>query len=148
MKDDAFSEFLTSDDTLRVYKGDRLLFASNKERLLPLVDYIASYAPFETGVTVFDRVVGNAAALLLSRISCREIHGGLGSRLAAETLDRFGIRYRFTETVPYILNNRREGMCPMEELSLNKTPEEFYQTLRERLSNSRARGGNHGPENG
>ncbi len=134
MTNDAFDEFLASDDTLRVYKDDRLIFSSGKERLLPLLDYTDSGAPHEDAVTVFDRVVGNAAALLLSRVSCRQVLSELGSDLALETLDRLGIRHTFTETVPYIENNRRDGMCPMEELSLNRTPDEFHQALRERIS--------------
>ena len=142
MKDSKFREFLDSHDTLRVLKDDRLLFSSSRERLLPLVDYIDTCVPYESAITVFDRVVGNAAALLLTRISCREIYGELGSELAAGTLDRFGIRYRFVETVPYIENNRRDGMCPMEELSLNKTPDEFYEALRDRISGSPGVGGN------
>jgi len=146
MKDSKFSEFLNSDDTLRVVKGERLLFSSHKERLLPLVDYIDTCAPYESGVTVFDRVVGNAAALLLTRISCREICGALGSELAAGTLKQYGIQYQFVETVPYIENNRRDGMCPMEELALNKTPDEFYEALRERISGSPGVGGNDGSE--
>ena len=145
MKDSKFSKFLDSEDTLRVFKDKRLLFSSRKERLLPLVDYIDTCVPYENGISVFDRVVGNAAALLLTRISCREVYSGLGSELAAGTLDRFGIRYGFVETVPYIENNRRDGMCPMEELSLNKTPDEFYEALRERIS-SPGTGGNDGPE--
>lgn len=146
MKDSKFSEFLTSDDTLRVFKDEQLLFSSRKERLLPLVDYIDTCVPHESSVTAFDRVVGNAAALLLTRISCREVYSELGSELAAGTLDRFGIRYRFVDTVPYIENNRRDGMCPMEELSQNKTPDEFYQALRERISGSPGVGGNDDPE--
>jgi len=146
MKENKFSEFLTSDDTLRVYKDEQLLFSSRKEQLLPLVDYIDTCAPYESGITVFDRVVGNAAALLLTRISCREVYGELGSELATGTLKQFSIRYRFDETVPHIENNRRDGMCPMEELSLNKTPDEFYEAFRARISGSPGVGGNNDSE--
>lgn len=141
MENGKFNEFRASDDTLRVYKDERLIFASRKERLLPLVDYIDTCAPRESGVTVFDRVVGNAAALLLTRISCREVYGELGSKLAEGTLQQFGIRYHFVETIPYVENNRRDGMCPMEELSSNKTPDEFYESLRTRISGSPNAGG-------
>ena len=134
MKDSLVREFSSSSDTLRVYKGDRLIFASDKERLLPLLEYTDTCAPYEKDVTVLDRAIGNAAALLLTRISCREAYSDLGSELAAETLDRHGISYRFAETVPYVENNRRDGMCPMEELSLGKTPDEFYRALKERVS--------------
>lgn len=131
---DMFSEFLASSDTLQVYKDDRLIFASSKERLLPLVEYIDRFAPYEKDVTVFDRVVGNAAALLLEKISCREIYSSLGSELAARTLSSFGISYHFAETAPYIQNQAGDDMCPMEKLSIGKQPEEFYRALRERLN--------------
>ena len=127
MNEHVFNEFLASHDTLRVYKGSRLLFASNKERLLPLLEYIDKSAPYEKNVIVFDRVVGNAAALLLTKILCREVYSPLGSQHAARTLDSSGISYHFTETVPYIQNQSQQDMCPMEKLSLNKNAEEFYQ---------------------
>jgi hypothetical protein len=145
-REDAFREFRDSPDTLRVYKGDRLLFASTRERLFPLVEYIDTCAPHESDVTVFDRVTGKAAALLLTRMSCGEIHSELGSDLGAEVLDRFGIRHRFAETVPYIENNRRDGMCPMEELALDRDADEFYAALKERMSGRL--GGDNGRPNG
>lgn len=134
MNDSTVREFINSSDTLRVYSGDSLLFSSDRERLLPLMEYIETCAPYEKDVTVLDRVVGNAAAFLLVKILCRETYGELGSEFGAKTLRQLGISYRFDETVPYIMNNQQDGMCPMEELSLSKTPEEFYQALKERLS--------------
>ena len=128
-----FDEILASNDTLRVYKDDRLLFASGEDRLLPLIEYIDKFAPYEKDVVVFDRVVGNAAALLLAKVLCREVYSPLGSELAATTLGSFGISFHFAETVPHIQNDNGSDMCPMEKLSLNKQPEEFYQALKERL---------------
>ncbi len=122
-----FSEFSRSKDTLRVYRGDRLIFTSGRERLSPLLEYIDKLSPYEENVAVFDRVVGNAAALLLKKISCREVYSSLGSELAVKTLNSFGISYHFAEITPYIQNQSQEDMCPMEKLSLNKSPEEFYQ---------------------
>jgi len=122
-----FSEFLVSNDKLRVYSGDRLIFTSSRDGLLSLLEYIDKFSPYEKAVTVFDRVVGNAAALLLKRIFCREVYSPLGSELAVRTLSYFGIGYHFTEIVPYIRGRGQEGMCLMEKLSLGKSPEEFYQ---------------------
>ena len=125
-----FHDFLASDDTLWVYSGERLLFTSAKDGLLPLLDYIDEFAPCEEGVTVFDRVVGNAAALLLVKAACRRVYSSLGSELAARTLSNHAIEYHFSETVPYIRDASRRGMCPMERLSLNKSPDEFYQVVK------------------
>jgi len=125
-----FNDFLASADTLWVCSGDKLLFTSAKNRLLPLVDYIDKFASQEEGVIVFDRVVGNAAALLLVKAACRKVYSSLGSELAARTLSNHAIEYHFSETVPYIRDASRRGMCPMERLSLNKSPDEFYQVVK------------------
>ena len=124
-----FDEFLKSKDTVRVYKGDKLLFSSQKERLSPLLEYAARFVPYEKDVTVFDRVVGNAAALLLNKIRCSEVFSPLGSDMAIEAMDSFGIKYHFMEIVPCIQDDSRQNMCPMEKMSLGKTSEEFYQAL-------------------
>ncbi len=122
-----FGQFLVSNDKLRVYSEDRLIFTSGRDGLLSLLEYIDKFSSYERDVTVFDRVVGNAAALLLKRIFCGEVYSPLASELAVKTLRRFGIGYHFTEIVPYIRGQGQEGMCPMEKLSLGKSPEEFYQ---------------------
>jgi hypothetical protein len=122
-----FNEFLVSNDKLRVYSGDKLIFASSKGGLSSLLEYIDKSSPLKKDVTVFDRVVGNAAALLLETMSCREVYSPLASELAIRTLRRFGISYHFTEIVPYIRGRGQEDMCPMEKLSLDRNPEEFYQ---------------------
>ena len=127
MKAHLFSEFLASSDTLRVYSKDKLIFASSKDGLLSLLEYTSRFSRCRGDVTVFDRVVGNAAALLLTRISCREVYSPLASELALKTLRHFGIGYHITEIVPHIRGRGQESMCPMEKLSLNKNPEEFYE---------------------
>jgi len=124
-----FNDFLASNNTLRVYSGEELLFTSAKDGLLPLLDYIAEFTPHSAGVTVFDRIVGNAAALLLVKADCRKVYSPLGSELAGGTLDSHAVEYHFTEVVPYIRNRSGQGMCPMEKLSLHKTPEEFYEAV-------------------
>jgi Domain of unknown function (DUF1893) len=125
-----FHQFLNSGDTLWVYHGGKLVFNSNKEQLSPLLDYIHSFRPKVRGVTVFDVVVGNAAALLLKKASCLEVYSPLGSEFAAQTLRHQGIKFHFSKTVPHILNERGNDICPMEKLSLGKRPEEFYRILK------------------
>jgi hypothetical protein len=128
-----FNEFLASEDTLRVYEGDRLVFTSKKERLLPLMEYTADSSSRYHQVTIFDKIMGNAAALLAVKVDCREVYSPLGSELAIQTLDRFGITYHIPKIVPYIQQPDGKSMCPMEELSIGKEPEEFYVALKARI---------------
>ena len=132
-----FAQFLNGDDTLRVYEGDRLVFSSKKERLLPLLEYLGGGNPPQQKPTIFDKVMGNAAALLSVKAGCGEVWSPLGSELAVKTLDSYGIVHRLNATVPYITRADGKTMCPMEELSIGKEPEEFYRALQERIKASR-----------
>lgn len=125
-----FNEFLASDDTLQVYKDSKLLFSSDKDRLLPLLEYIDRFAPYHRQVVVFDKIMGNAAALLSVEAGCQEVYSPLGSQLAVKTLEKYGIKYHITEIIPYIQQPDGKDMCPMEKLSLDKGPEEFYKVMR------------------
>jgi hypothetical protein len=133
MASDLFEAFLASDDTLRVYREGVLVFSSKKDRLLPLMDYIAGRGAGDSPVVIYDKVMGNGAALLAVRVNCREVFSPLGSDLAVGTLDKHGIRHHLPRTVPFILRDDGRAMCPMEQLSIGKGPEEFFLALKARL---------------
>lgn len=132
-----FNGFLASSDTLRVYEGDKLIFSSDNNRLLPLLEYIDRFSPHHQQVVIFDKIMGNAAALLSIKAGCQEIYSPLGSQLAVKTLDKYGIKHHLTKVVPYIQKPGGEDMCPMEKLSIDKSPEAFYKVMRN-IINKRA----------
>lgn len=132
--DRLFARFVNSSDTFRVYRKGKLIFKSKQEQLRPLLDYIDEFSSQVKGVVIFDRIVGNAAALLLKKAFCLEIYSPLGSEFAARTLSEQGIKYHFSKTVPYIMNKAGDDICPMEELSLGKGSEGFFRLLCKSLS--------------
>jgi hypothetical protein len=128
-----FKEFLASDDTLRIYRGEKMIFSSKKDRLMPLMDYIKENGVGGEPVVVFDKVIGNAAACLAVKANCRECFSPLGSELGVKTLKKHKIVHHLDETVPYIMRDDGLNMCPMEKLSIDKTPEEFYAEMKKRV---------------
>ena len=129
-----FDAFLNGNDTLRVYKGRNLIFASNKDRLLPLVEYIDKFASKHRDVVILDKIMGRAAALLCIKANCQAVYSPLGSQLAIELLEQHGIKHHLSQNVPCIQKPSGEGMCPMELLSFGKEPEEFYQLIKDLVS--------------
>lgn len=129
MDDSLFNSFLESNDSVWVYKAGKLLFKSSEQRLVPLVSYIAGFPPVPD-VVIYDRVVGNAAALLLKKALCSKVYSPVASEIAVKTLDALGISYFFQKVVPYILNQAKSDLCPMEKASIGKSPEEFYQLIK------------------
>ncbi len=132
MYTDLYRAFLESDDTLRIFQEKALIFSSIKDRLLPLMDYLSQHQPVEP-VVIFDRVMGNAAALLAVKAKASEVYSPLGSELGIKTLKKHNIKYHLDTVVPYIMRPDGKEMCPMEKLSIGKTTEEFYQEMRSRI---------------
>ena len=133
MYEDLYSAFLESGDTFRIYLDEDLLFSSEKDRLFPMMEYLEEYGPSEEPVTIFDKIMGNAAALLAVKIKCQAVYSPLGSELAIETLENNGIAYHLNKVVPYIIRPDGKDMCPMEKLSMDKTPDEFYREMLKRI---------------
>ena len=127
-----FQSFTESQDTLCVLEGDEKLFTSQDDALFPLLEYIGRFSHLHHNVTILDKTVGNAAALLSIKVGASEVYSPLGSQFAADTLSRYKREYHFTKTVPFILARNGKDMCPMEKLSLsrNMSPDEFYETVR------------------
>jgi hypothetical protein len=129
-----FRKFAESPDTFRVYKGSKLLFSSRKKMLMPLLEYMENIVNSPENITVYDRITGNAAALLLKSIHASRVLSELGSRNAIKTLNEAGIKYHFNKTVDCIMNGDGSAICPMERLSLGKNSEEFYQSVKSNAS--------------
>ncbi|MBW2544930.1 MAG: DUF1893 domain-containing protein [Deltaproteobacteria bacterium] len=125
-----FESFLKSDDTIRIISPDGKIFRSQRKGISPLLNYIEQNHPHMDEVVILDKVTGNAAALLMKKALCREVFSTLGSRPAAETLKIFGIASHFTKMVPYIINREGNGMCPFEKMSMGKSPDEFYNLVK------------------
>jgi hypothetical protein len=130
---DLYRAFLVSDDTLRIYRDEKLIFSSAKDRLLPLMDYLKETNPEQEPVVIFDKIMGNAAALLSVKAKAREVFSPLGSEPGIQTLKKHHIKYHLDRVVPYIIRPDGKEMCPMEKLSIGKTPEKFYQEMKSRI---------------
>jgi hypothetical protein len=131
---DRFRAFLASDDTLRVYQGGKLVFTSKKDRLLPLMEYIAAREVGQTPILIYDKVMGNAAALLAVVVGATGVFSPLGSELAIKTLERYGIQYHLTEVVPFIVRDDGRAICPMEQLSIGRSPDEFFEIMKAKVA--------------
>jgi hypothetical protein len=133
MHSQQYYSFLLGEDNLQVYERGELLYSSNKEKLVPWLEFIGMFSPYVRGTVVFDKIIGNAAALLAVKAGCRRVYSPVGSQLAGSTLEKYHIKYQFIQTVPYIRSNQNDDICPLEKLSLDKGPDEFYESVREQL---------------
>ncbi len=117
---------MTDSPSMQVLLDDQVLFSSTGKWLYPLFDledYLQEHPGLLKNATVWDKVIGKAAALLILRMGGSRIHGVLMSELAAKLLDKAGVAHSFDTLVPQI-------DCQTEELLKDIVdPDEAYDIL-------------------
>ena len=63
---------------------------------------------------VADKVIGKVAASLFTVAKVKEIYANTISNLAIPVLEANNIKYDYKNKAEYIINNEKNGMCPME----------------------------------
>ena len=125
-----FEEFAKSERELEIWNGGDLVFQSDKKMVGGLLEFIKDGGSRYDDLIIFDKRAGNAVALLCAHLKVKEIYAVLGSQAAAKTFDEFKIKFHFLETIPHILNQAENDICPLEKKSFSKNPEEFYQAIK------------------
>lgn len=118
------------DNTLEVYLGEELIFRSDGKWLYPLFeleDFLAGADLAAAQLTVKDKIVGRAAALLMVRLGVGRVVAGIMSELGRRALERYNVEYEFGTLVERIL-------CQTEELFDDEyDPERAYEMLKARI---------------
>ncbi|MGN1246258.1 MAG: DUF1893 domain-containing protein [Muribaculaceae bacterium] len=71
------------------------------------------------GASVADKVVGKGAAALMILGGVKALHADVVSTPALLLLRDSGIEVAFGREVPYIINRKGDGVCPVEALCSN-----------------------------
>jgi hypothetical protein len=108
-------------------------YESEKRGVAPMLDFLDAGLALD-GFSAADRVVGRATAYLFVLAGVGAVYSDVMSTGACEVLERFGIHHEARETVPYIINRRGDGMCPMEAAVLSlDDPNEAHRAIRRTL---------------
>lgn len=79
-----------------------------------LYDLYTGDPTFLSGAEIADKVVGKGAAALMRIGGIRAVYADVISEAAAALLTEGGINVTFGQKVPYIVNRRGDGRCPLE----------------------------------
>ena len=121
---------------LLIIKDTKRLYASKKGGMAPLLEAI-NLLGLQTlaGTTVIDKIVGKAAALLISYFKAKDVYTRLLSRSAIEVLEKHGIRYKSERVVENIRKRDGAGICPFEKMVLEiEDPQKGYRKLKRELA--------------
>lgn len=98
-----------------VVAGDEIR-TFNGRGISDLYHLLTEHPDMLCGASVADKVVGKGAAALLIAGGVRQLFACVVSRSALALLIDTGISVRYEQEVPYIINHRGDGVCPVETL--------------------------------
>lgn len=139
MNEKKLREYLTTLNrwgvNLYIFKGDASLYRSAKSGIAPLIEAVEKLGTAElSGSTVVDKVVGKAAALIISYFQAREVYTHLISRPATKVLDKNRIAFYFERLTDEIKSRNGLGICPFESAVKEiDEPKVGYEKLRKLL---------------
>lgn len=114
---------------LRLARGESEVFSSNKPWLYPLLDlteHLARTRETAGNCTLYDKIIGRAAALLIVRLGIRTVRTDVLSARAVSVFDTFHVSYSATSIVERI-------DCRTEDILADITdPEAAYRIIRAR----------------
>lgn len=121
--------------SLMILKDGEAIFMSSEEGMRPLFEAINRLGLHKLeGSLVVDKIVGKAAALLVSYFKAGEVRCAVMSAKAKEVLDKRGIEYHAEKVTPEIMNKLGTDICPFEKAVLDvEDPQEGYERLYAKL---------------
>lgn len=109
-------------------KGEKL-HISEKSGVAPIMEFIDAGMDLK-GFSAADKVVGKAAALLFVLAGITEVYAEVISSHAIAVLEKNNIPFSFGNSVEHIINRYGDGLCPMEEATLDiDDPQEAYEAI-------------------
>jgi iron complex outermembrane receptor protein len=113
-------------------------YCSDKSGIRPVILPMNEDLRFFEGLSVADKIVGKASAMLLALSGAKEVYAHILSEAGRKILERYGIAYEYGEMVEYIVNRKGDGMCPMEETVKDiDDPMDAFKALNERIAQMR-----------
>lgn len=117
--------------TCIILKNDTIIYTSSYKGVRPLLLFLNESISLKNSdnLILIDRIIGRAALLLAAKCRISKIFTPVISMEALEIAKLHNIECEASAVVPYILNNMKNGKCPIE-CSVSKTVD-----LNEALSN-------------
>ncbi len=104
---------INNNNTCVLVLGDAV-YSSSERGVKPLLDFLDSKTNFK-GFSAADKTIGAGAAHLYLLLGVEAVFGKVISQSALDILKSANIKTEYENLVPYIINRKGDGMCPIEK---------------------------------
>lgn len=104
---------INNNNTCVLVLGDTV-YSSSERGVKPLLDFLVSKTNFK-GFSAADKTIGAGAAHLYLLLGVKTVWAKVISQSALDILKSANIKTKYETLVPYIINRKGDGMCPIEK---------------------------------
>ena len=123
-------KYQTNEFTFVIVRNARVIVTGTRDGIGELLQVVAAQGDALHGAALADKIVGKAVAMVAIYAGMTAIYTPLGSELAEQTLQAHHVAFQADKIVPRIQNKRGDGLCPMEQLTLDlDDPSDAVQAL-------------------
>lgn len=123
-------KFTKSHWHLIVVRNNKIIFHSKARGIKPLIVLIKKFDRKYENLVVYDKIVGRAAALLLTHIKAYQVYTPIISQSAVSVFKKHKISFVARKKVKYIMDFASKELCQWEKLAKNKTPKKFWSLVK------------------
>ena len=100
--------------TFVVIRNNQIIYHDKGNGVRPIMKVLDSNPEILKDAIIVDKIIGKAAAMMLSMGKSVRVHGNLMSQAAVEYLERKGIEHSYERCINVISNRTGDGICPLE----------------------------------
>ncbi|MCW4013911.1 MAG: DUF1893 domain-containing protein [Candidatus Bathyarchaeota archaeon] len=124
-----------TENSLMIYKEGELIFESDLKGIRPHLKAINEHGSELEGTLMVDKILGRAAAFLMIYSKAGEAITAVLSTPGKQVLDKYGLKYSYSEEVPHIKLENGVIYCPFERMVQGiEDPNEAYEAIVEKMN--------------
>ena len=121
--------------TFVVIRENQIVYHDKGNGVRPIMKVLDSNPEILKDAIIVDKIIGKAAAMMLSMGKAVRVHGNLMSQAAQEYLESRGIEHSYERCINVISNRTGDGICPLERAVADIDDEqEAYNKLKETIA--------------
>ena len=105
-----------NDNTSFILINGETIIKDKGNGVKPIINIINNNKSLLNNSIVIDKIIGKAAALLLTKYKVKQVSSLIMSQSAIDIFLSYGIEYSYKTLVANILNRSNTGLCPLEDV--------------------------------
>lgn len=129
----SLNRFKHSGKSFVALKDGKIFYESRERNLIPIVNYINHFGWYNKNLILYDKYIGYAAALLISKLHPMLTITPILTIGALRYFKKKKIKFQAEKSVPHLMGLASRGTCKWEKLAYGKSATILWKLVKKRV---------------